>query len=142
MKRTDLHLLLHRIFERKYFTFDELKCKCGCNTLEVDETFLYKILKFRVIYGIPFSPVSFYRCVLHKDYSFNHDKHACDVPYNYKDSNQRCKIISSALTAGITRIGIHSKYIHLDDNPIHNGTPLQFSIWPYPINWEKLKTKK
>ena len=124
--------LIRRIFNKTYFVFSELCCKCGCETFEGDPEFLKKLLLFRVIYDTPFTPNSVYRCPNHKDYSSNHDKFAIDVPYQKNNSVQRFKIIQSALKAGFTRIGISDDFVHLDCNPIHNGSSLQEVLWLYP----------
>lgn len=124
--------LTNSIFNKTYFVFNELCCKCGCGTFKGDEGFLKKLLLFRVIYDTPFTPNSVYRCPNHKDYSSNHAGFAVDVPYQKNNSVQRFKIIQSALKAGFTRIGISDDFVHLDCNPAHNSTALSEVLWLYP----------
>jgi len=131
MKEEKAIISINKIFNKTYFTFNELKCKCGCNTFKGDLEFLKKMLKFRVIYNTAYTPRSVYRCRKHPDWSSNHDGYAQDVPYQKGNSNQRFKIIQSALKTGFKRIGISVDFVHLDTNPKYNETALQEVLWIY-----------
>jgi len=130
-------ILINKIFNKTYFTYSELCCKCGCETFRGDVEFLKKLLLFRIIYDTPFIPRSVYRCFNHKDYSINHAGFAVDIPCQKGNSHQRFKIIQSALKAGFKRIGIAKNYIHLDTNPKYNGTLLESVIWVYKDHFLK-----
>lgn len=130
---------IFNILNKIYFTFDELKCKCGCETLFAHEEFVRKFLLFRIFFNVPFTPTSFYRCKNHKDYSTNHYGWAADIPYDGK-SQMRFSIISAALQAGFKRIGIASNFIHIDCNPEYNGTWLEEVIWLYERNEKECNT--
>lgn len=124
--------LLNKIFNKTYFTYSELMCKCGCGTFKGDPEFLKKLLKFRVIYNTPFTPKSVYRCPNHPNCSSNHNGYAIDVPYQKGNSPQRIMIIQAALKAEFKRIGIAKDFIHLDCNPKYNNTFLEEVLWVYP----------
>lgn len=132
-------MMIKNICQRAYFVISELQCKCGCGTCNINPTFLKKLIKFRVIYGIPFIPRSVYRCKNHPGYSTNHDSHAVDVPYEKENSNQRMKIIKAGILSDFNRIGISEDFVHLDDNPEYNGTLNEEVLWIYPCKWEKGK---
>ena len=104
---------IHNILNKEYFSFNELKCKCGCDELFAHKEFIEKFLLFRIIYNKPFTPTSFFRCKNHKDYSTNHFGWAADIPYN-GTSRERFFIIGSAIKVGFKRIGIAHNFIHID----------------------------
>jgi len=127
--------LINNIFQKAFFTYNELHCKCGCSGFTgkgLNSTFLRKLLLFRAIYGIPFTPRSVYRCLKHKDYSSNHEGHAVDIPYKKNNSNQRMKIVKAAIRANFNRIGISNDFIHIDCNPEYDGTINEEVLWFYP----------
>jgi len=132
MKKTKMHLMINEICHRTYFTFNELKCHCGCETCNIDFNFLIKLIKFRVIYGIPFIPNSVYRCFNYNkkigSTSDNHPSgHAVDIPC--ASSQRRFKIVAAAIKAGFKRIGLKKTFVHLDDNPKYNETELETLIY-------------
>lgn len=49
----------------KNFTEDELKCRCGCGRLNVDNEFLIRIQAFRYMLGLTMNVTSCGRCVKH-----------------------------------------------------------------------------
>lgn len=104
----------------KHFKLSEFECKCGCGRNEMDEGFLEKLDYARDIANTPFLINSGFRCPDHnkaiKSNSNNHPSgHATDI--QCLDSQSRYKIITAMFTVGFTRIGIHPKFIHCDDNP-------------------------
>lgn len=109
-------------FFKGFFTYRELKCKCGCNKLKLYKQTAEKILQFRILYNKPFTPRSVYRCEDHKDYSSNHDGFAEDIPCFNKI--ELFDIVNILITIGVKRI-IHNEnlsYVHWDINPEYNNT--------------------
>lgn len=47
------------------FTFDELKCRCGCNRYNFDTEFLIRLQAFRYMLGLSMTVTSGGRCVKH-----------------------------------------------------------------------------
>ena len=107
---------------KNYFTPKEFRCRCGCGggIEQMDKEFLIQLNKVRDIAGIPITLNSAYRCWAHNatvgSSSDNHPKGVA-VDARCLTSNTRYKIIKAALKAGITRIGVHKTFIHLDTNP-------------------------
>jgi len=104
-----------------FFTVDELKCKCGCNTIEMDLPFLHKLVKIREELGLPMIVSSGYRCAKHPEeakkkgaYWQGHvEGRAIDV--KYKSKSYRAKLIRIAYKHGMRGIGIANSFVHLDD---------------------------
>jgi hypothetical protein len=121
-----------RRLTRGLFTKKELECRCGICSGECDMSprFLEKLTVFRLIYGVPFTPNSAYRCPKHPLLSENHLGYAVDVPC--RSSNDRWRIINAAIKAGFTRIGIGKDFVHIDCTPEHmfKETTKQL-IWIY-----------
>jgi hypothetical protein len=100
----------------KYFSEDELRCKCGCGQCHMDTVFLDIMDQIREDVGEPIGVVSGFRCVKHDDEIHGDGNHpegkAIDVAAPL--SMIRFKIVSSAIKMGIKRIGIGKTFIHLD----------------------------
>jgi uncharacterized protein YcbK (DUF882 family) len=108
----------------KHFRPSEFECSCGeCNQgfAQMDEDFLSRLDFARIYADIPFMLTSAYRC---EEHNYNvggvedsaHTK-GLAVDIVCESDYERCKIIAGALKAGITRIGIYSNFIHIDDDP-------------------------
>lgn len=113
----------------RYFRYEEFDCKCakckanneGLGIDHMDDTFLSMLDDARHKAGIPFKISSGYRCSLHnravggvKDSA--HTKGlAADIVCT--DSRSRGYIIGALYEASFNRIGIHSTFIHVDDDP-------------------------
>jgi len=115
-----------------YFKDSEFLCHCGCGggIEKMDKDFLNKLEDTRDYAGIPFFLVSAYRCPKHnKDVGSTSDNHPLGraVDVRCRTSQARYRIISGALKAGFTRIGIHKTFIHMDNNS--NQAPEV--IWVY-----------
>lgn len=95
-------------------------CKCGGGIEKMDMDFLLRLDKIRDYAGIPLTLNSAYRCLKHNaavgSTSDNHPK-GVGADVRCLASTTRYKIIKAALKAGITRIGVHKKFIHIDTNP-------------------------
>ena len=106
----------------KYFKKSEFECPC-CGRQATD--LLMQLMdEVRGLAGIPFRINSAKRCPKHNDDVGGKEKSAhvsglaADVACY--TSTGRFKIINSALSCGITRIGIYKTFVHLDiskDNP-------------------------
>lgn len=114
-----------------HFKKSELICKCGCGLYNIDDNFLRKLNYAREKARIPFLVASGCRCEEHnaaeggKETSDHITGQGADI-VSYR-SRTRWKIVSSALAAGIRRIGLHREFVHLGDN-LNNPNP---RIWLY-----------
>lgn len=118
----------------KYFTEDELKCKCGCNQNLITPSFLDKLDRIREECGFPFRVTSAYRCPPHNNNISStgltgpHTTgRAIDIATN---SRQKFKIMEAARREGITRFGIAKGFIHIDDLTTQDGFDEEV-IWTY-----------
>ena len=107
----------------KYFDLSEFDSPDESDSGDnMDVYFIRKLDEAREIAGIPFKVNSGYRSPFHntkvggvKDSS--HIKiPCCAADIEAKDSKTRFLIISSAIKAGINRIGIGKNFIHLDSD--------------------------
>lgn len=118
----------------KYFSDEELKCKCGCNESKMDDEFMQKLIRIREDCGFPFSLSSAYRCPEHNNAVSStgltgpHTTgHAVDIKAN---SRQRYKVMEAARKVGFTRFGIAKSFIHIDDLTVSDGFDEEV-IWTY-----------
>lgn len=116
----------------KYFTEKEFKrCTPPCSMSDMDADFLNLLDELREMADIPLIITCAYRS---KDYDLAkgrsgnsaHTKgKAVDIKYG--SSAEAFKIIQSAISLGINRIGIGSNFIHIDsDDSLPQGV-----IWTY-----------
>jgi len=114
----------------KWFKLKEFECKCGCGLNNIDTTFLAKLDDARDRAGIAFNVNSGCRCPQHnKDEGGKEDSehlHGQGVDLDCPGSFVRWCIVTSAIAAGIRRIGIGSNFIHLGD---------RLSDKPHPVIW-------
>lgn len=100
----------------KYFSEDELKCKCGCNQCNMDPIFLTIMDQVREDVDEPLGVVSGFRCIDHDKEIKAEGNHptgkAVDIAASL--SRIRFKLIQAAIKRGIKRIGIGKTFIHLD----------------------------
>ena len=112
-----------------YFEDKELRCKCGCNQLKFDAEFKNTLNEIRHELGKPMYISSGYRCEKHnkevggKPGSAHTKGKGADVVC--ENSVDRFNLIRIAIKAGIKRIGVSSKFIHLDNDESK----------PYPVIW-------
>lgn len=131
MNRHEAIQLISKIFDKKYFVYSELCCKCGCESLYLDEKSLKMLLKTRVILDKPIIINSAYRCEKHnKKIGSTSDNHTGGYAFDIKcESNlYRLDLINSLLVAGFRRIIIYSNFIHADNN-LKNKQGLFFRSW-------------
>ena len=108
----------------KNFSSNKMKCQCGCNICNVKPEFLRRLQQARTSAGIKFVIRSGCRCPSHNAVEsgkidsdhITTDTIQCEgADVQCYDSRSRYIIITSALEAGLTRIGISFKhnFIHL-----------------------------
>jgi len=127
-------------WKSKYFTAKEFECKCGCETLEVDDSFLVKLERAREIAETidseycSYIPTSGCRCDKHnksiggKEHSLHKAGdgficHAVDLSAN--SDRKRAVVMISLLMAGFMHLGVDKLFIHVDDSS-------KIGIWLYP----------
>lgn len=102
---------------------DEFACKCGCGlgTPDMDQSLLLRLDRARDLAGVPFTINSGIRCEQHNAAigasmgSSHIAGYAADI--SATDSRSRFKIIKALIDVGFNRIGIHSRFIHVDNDP-------------------------
>jgi len=107
-----------------YFTHDELKCHCGCNTSAMDSNFLVKLDLLRSILDLPLIISSGYRCPAHNQkvsFTGQSGPHttgkACDILCCFEKAY---KVLYLAIILRFSGIGLAQKgdpgrrYIHID----------------------------
>lgn len=122
----------------KYFTHNELMCKCGCNKQLMSSEFVSKLEEMREALRFPFIVNSAYRCPEHNS-NVSHtgrdgphtSGRAIDIKCSHK---QAFEIMSNAKRFGFTGVGIAQKganrFIHLDDLTEKAGRPRPH-VWGY-----------
>jgi hypothetical protein len=120
-----------------FFSAKELTCKCGCNTIEFDLTFLATLNAIREECGFPFALSSAYRCPKHpiEARKTKPGAHSSGKAVDIACSGERAlEVIRVAQKHGISRIGIQQKgsgrFIHLDGCTEADGLPSP-AIWSY-----------
>ena len=108
----------------KYFKPEEFDCKCGKCGLgykDMDPDHLVRLEAARGYAGIPFVITSAMRCAEHnraeggKPTSDHLTGHGTDVAT--PDSATRSAVITGAVMAGFTRIGVGKTFVHLGSSP-------------------------
>ena len=123
----------------KYFTEDEMRCKCGCGQVKMAEGFMFKLDSLREAFRAPLVISSGYRCENHpaernkKSLNGAHlQGRAADIIIARKDGFRLTRL---AMTLGFTGIGWKqfgpSRFIHLDDLDDSQEQPRP-AIWSYP----------
>lgn len=122
----------------KHFSRNELKCKCGCDRMEIPQPFLDKLEDLRNAFDKPMIITSGYRCPRHNaDVSETgdagpHTVGAVDIAVSGADAH---KLLQLAFLVGFTGVGIKQKgpfaarFIHLDDMP--PTTHPRPRVWTY-----------
>lgn len=123
----------------KYFTEQELKCRCGkCDGSIglLNPAFTAKLELFREKYGAPMIVTSCIRCKLHpiEAAKINKGAHAygCAIDIQCKTSQERFKMMKILMDIWVTRIGYADTFIHFDmaDQLKIPGFP-QNVLWDY-----------
>ena len=115
----------------KNFSRSEFKCPCGCGFDSIDVSLVVFLQAVRDFYGKPLSINSGCRCEEHNKsvggVSTSEHLSGKGVDVSCKDSPLRYLLVSSALRAGLTRIGIADTFIHIGND---DSKP-QKVIWTY-----------
>lgn len=104
----------------KNFSYDELKCKCGCERALFDQDFLTMLQDIRDRYGKPLTISSGYRCKSHNKTvggaprSLHMRGKAADIVWP-KGGRERKILLCCAIAAGAKGLGISSKFLHIDN---------------------------
>lgn len=118
----------------KFFTDDELRCRCGCGKMEMNSRFMGLVIEMRLELDTPFNVTSAYRCP-----QYNQQVSSTGVrgPHTYgraldiaAGSSLKSQILTAALARGMTRFGIGKNFIHIDDLGRDEGFPAGV-IWTY-----------
>lgn len=123
----------------RYFKYEEFDCKCkrcrengeGLGIDHMDLDFLKMLDHARHISGIAFRITSGYRCRAHNRAvggslnSSHMEGFACDIACT--DNRSRGYMIGALYEAGFNRLGIHSEFIHVDDDPAKDADV----VWLY-----------
>jgi uncharacterized protein YcbK (DUF882 family) len=114
----------------QYFTEKEFNA-IGCSLSDMDEDFMQKLDRIRKICNFPFHINSAYRS---KESELKKGRnglssHCKGVAVDIKalKDSEKYLIVQTAMSQGITRIGIAKNYIHLDADKEKN----QNVIWTY-----------
>lgn len=119
----------------KYFKPEEFACKCGCGFMAMKPSFVEKLDYARGRARVPFVVNSGARCPAHNEaeggkpeseHLANDEGYAEGVDISTKNSSVRWKVVTSAVAAGIRRIGIGDNFVHLGDGLSHK---------PHPVMW-------
>ena len=116
---------------QSFFTEEELKCKCGCNTYNTEEEFLARLNIARGIAGKPWKVTSGCRCKEHNKAvggtanSAHLKGLAVDIAAPI--GTKKFEIIKAALESGFTRIGVGSNFVHIDGDV----SKPQNTLWLY-----------
>lgn len=106
----------------EHFYVEELRCRCGCGRMDMDNVFMSRLVLLRKAAGFPFPITSAFRCMAH-DLSIGGARvhptgHAVDIGLY---GERALIVVSLALSHGMRGIGIDQKgdrskrFIHLDD---------------------------
>ena len=116
------------MWEYKYFTEKEMRCKCGCGGLPKPEL-MEKLDRLREMYGRPIRVTSGFRC---KSYntkiggaptSRHTTGEAVDISANSAD---KYSLIQLGYLLGFGGIGVDKVFLHLDIRPTEEGR-----VWVY-----------
>lgn len=109
-----------RAWTYKYFTKQEMECKCGCGMLPTPQ-FMGRLETLRIRYGKPIQITSGARCPVYnvKVGGSANSKHtigeAADI---LCDSHSKYILTKLAIELGFGGIGIAKTFIHLDIRPM------------------------
>jgi len=118
-----------------FFTDDELRCKCGCGEMKMQDSFMQKLVALRATSQFKFIVRSAYRC---PEYNAQESSTGFDGPHTtgraidikVSGSRQRAWFLTAAIFAGFNRIGIGKTFIHLDDLTEEDGFD-ENVVWHY-----------
>lgn len=114
----------------KYFNSNEFKCPC-CGKSDISMALVRRLDMAREIAGVPFRITSGVRCIKHNREvgGVPNSAHLRGLAADIFTPNEdyRFAVIKGVILAGFRRIGIGSKFIHVD---VDDSKP-QGRIWLY-----------
>ena len=126
---------------RPYFADGELRCKCGCGRIAMDEGFMRRLIGLREATGIPMRVASGFRCPAYDGAvggsgAPGSGPHVCGKAIDMALGGEDLpRLMGVALAMGFTGFGLLQKgrhdrrFIHLDDlSPDEAPRP---RIWTY-----------
>ena len=121
----------------KYFTKEELQCKCGCEQAPMDKNFLERLDGLRWMYNSPIVLSSAYRCPEYNAKVSGTGKtgpHTTGKAVDIRCSGQAAhRILALAAQLNFSGIGVsqkgdhNSRFIHIDDIEDENKRPWAWS---------------
>lgn len=122
----------------EHFDRAELACRCGCDEMRFDPSFLAELERLRVAYDRPMVIPSGYRCPEHNakvsktGKTGPHTRGAVDVGTHGRDAWLLIGYaVNRGWTVGVSQKGAReSRFIHLDRLPNAPGQPRPW-VWSY-----------
>lgn len=118
----------------KFFSDDELKCKC-CGKIDMDQSFLNRLDLLRQAFGGPLIITSGYRCKPYNEKikGSKNSQHCLGraVDIACAEGDKRHKLVSAAMYLGFSGVGLDGAFCHVDtrlDPPK--------VLWMYPQHGE------
>lgn len=125
------------MWDTKYFSEDEMRCKCGCEQALMDYEFMKKLTFLRECYDKPMIVSSGYRCAQHpvEAKKVNPGSHSTGKAVDIAVSGDAAyTLLKMALQAGFMGIGVQQKgsgrFIHLDMGSAVDGLSRP-NVWSY-----------
>ncbi|WP_163832246.1 D-Ala-D-Ala carboxypeptidase family metallohydrolase [Spartinivicinus ruber] len=121
----------------RYFTDQELTCRCGCGQQHMQPAFMQSLIQLREACNFPLPVTSGYRCAHHpvEKNKATPGAHQLGCAVDIACRGEHALIILRlALQLGFTGVGINQKgrtrFIHLDRAPATHTRPRPW-IWSY-----------
>lgn len=125
-----------------FFSMEELTCSCGCDTMQMNDEFMQRMVRVRRKFNRPLIVTSGYRCSAYNQKissTGSNGPHprgrALDIHVYGEDVFDLIKILQEE---GITGIGlkqhgeVHGRYIHVDDLTLKGDNyPYRPRVWTY-----------
>ena len=108
----------------EYFSVEEMMCPCGCGKADMNDSFMYKLVRVREELGKPMVVTSGYRCEEYNEKiggvkNSAHTKgRAADISITGMEEVDQVRLLEYAIHFNIRGLGINDKkshFIHLDD---------------------------
>lgn len=133
-----------------YFSKAELRCKCGCDRVEIDMRFAALLPALRQLWGRPLTPTSVCRCPKHNQAVGGHPTSlhlienpkwpshgtaAADISWRGWAAGEKMRFARLAQGLGL-RVGLHDGFAHLDLGRQLGTSPMPFiysGVWTGPF---------
>ena len=108
------------MINQRYFTDEEIKCKCGCGLIMYVPYFFYKVNTLRDIVGQPLRVNSWCRCAIHNlsvggSLTSSHLK-GLAVDLSIPTEYIKYRVLLAAGEVHFRGVGVGKNFIHLDDD--------------------------